>query len=73
VSFKPKDADDRKRIAEVFGDRQRYMAALGSLDQYKREFLIKSDILDQAFITNLPDLSARVPRQRGAAVHSGHR
>ncbi len=73
VSFKPKDMDDRKRIAEVFGDRQRYMAALGELDPYKREFLIKSDVLDLAYISHLPDLSARVDQRRGSAVHSGHR
>src|SRR4029077_18936042 len=73
VSYKPKDQDDCKRIAEVFGDRQRYMAALMSLDSYKREFLIKSDILDLAYISHLPDLSARVSRDRRPGVHSGHR
>jgi hypothetical protein len=71
ISFKPKDQDDTKRIAEVFGDRKRYMAALMSLDSYKREFLIKSDILDMAFISHLPDLSRRVSEASGRKVHSG--
>lgn len=73
VSFKPKDEDDCKRIAEVFGDRKRYMAALKRLDSYKRQFLIKSDVLDQAFISSLPDLSRRVSPASGRQVHSGHR
>lgn len=64
VSFKPKDQDDCKRVAEVFGDRKRYMAALMDLDSFKREFLIKSDILDLSFISHLPDLS------RGLSGHS---
>lgn len=54
VSFRPKDADDRDRIAEVFGDRAHYREVLKDLDRWKYEFLIRHDRSDQAYISHLP-------------------
>lgn len=73
ASFKPKDEDDRDRIAEIFGDRKRYRAALGDLDVYKREFLLKSDVTGEAYISNLPDLKRRLSGRDRAEVHSRNR
>lgn len=54
VAFAPKDQDDRKRVAEVFGDRALYMQVLDSLDRSKHEFLMRHDRTGQSFISHLP-------------------
>jgi hypothetical protein len=54
VAFPPKDADDRDRVAEVFGDRARFRVALDSLDRRKHEFLIRHDRTGEAYISHLP-------------------
>jgi nucleoside-triphosphatase THEP1 len=41
VSFRPKDEDDAKRYAELFGSRKQYQPVLMSLDRTKYEFLIQ--------------------------------
>lgn len=63
VAFPPKDADDRKRVAEVLGDRARFQAVLDSLDRTKHEFLIRHDRSGEAYISHLP----KPPRTRRAA------
>jgi hypothetical protein len=56
VVFPPKDQDDRKRIAEVLGDRARFMAALadGQLDRTRHEFLIKHELTGEVYVSHLP-------------------
>lgn len=54
VCFAPKDADDRKRVAEILGDRSRFMAILDSLDRTKHEFLIRHDLTGETYISHLP-------------------
>lgn len=66
VSFKPKDMDDRKRIAEVFGDRQRFMAVLGDLDAQRYEFLIRHDRTGESYISSLPNPSGPDKRSRAS-------
>jgi len=61
VAFPPKDADDRDRVAEVFGDRQRFREVLKDLDSMRYEFLIRHDRSGAAYISHLPaPHSARV-------------
>lgn len=59
VAFPPKDQDDRDRVAEVFGARRRYAAALEALDNTRHEFLIRRDRGGETYVSNLP----RPPRQ----------
>ena len=54
VAFPPKDADDRKRVAEVLGDRARFQVVLDSLDRTKHEFLIRHDRSGESYISHLP-------------------
>jgi hypothetical protein len=54
VAFPPKDADDRKRVAEVLGDRARFAVALDQLDRTKHEFLIRHDRSGETYVTHLP-------------------
>lgn len=60
VAFAPKDADDRKRVAEVLGDRARFQVVLDGLDRTRHEFLIRHDLTGEAYISHLP----RPGRQR---------
>lgn len=55
VCFRPKDADDAKRIAEILGDRKHYLEVLDSLDQVDREFLMVHHLTRQAFISHIPE------------------
>lgn len=66
VVFPPKDMDDRKRIAEVLGDRALYMAVLPTLGPH--EFVIKHERTGQAYISQLPD-PRRLPRSVRAGGH----
>jgi hypothetical protein len=54
AAFRPKDQDDRKRVAEVFGDRQRFQLVLADLDKYAYEFVVYHDRTGEAYITHLP-------------------
>lgn len=54
VAFKPRDMDDRKRVAEVFGDRQRFMAVFAQLDPSKHEFVIRHGLTGESYISHLP-------------------
>lgn len=54
VAFKPKDQDDRKRVAEVFGNRRYYMDVLESLDRERHQFVIKRELTGDVFISSLP-------------------
>lgn len=54
VAFPPKDQDDRRRVAEVFGDRARFALALDELDRTKHEFLIRHDRSGQVYVSHLP-------------------
>lgn len=54
VAFKPKDADDRRRVAEVFGDRALYTQVLQSLRRDRHEFVIKHELTGNAYISHLP-------------------
>lgn len=54
VAFPPKDQDDRKRVAEVLGDRARFSLALDALDRNKHEFLIRHDRSGEVYATHLP-------------------
>jgi hypothetical protein len=70
VAFPPKDVDDAKRVAEILGDRRRYMAVMAGLDRTRHEFLIIHDRSGAAYISHLPPQwapgphSGAVPRGR---------
>lgn len=77
VAFAPKDVDDRKRVAEVFGDRARFMQILDSLDRTKHEFLFRHDLSGEAYISHLPKPATaassrpKVPGPAANGVRSG--
>lgn len=50
-SFKPKDEDDGKRYAEIFGSRAYWLPVLMSLDRSKFEFLLKHESTGEAVIS----------------------
>jgi hypothetical protein len=54
AAFPPKDADDRKRVAEVLGDRSRFQLALDLLDRERYEFLLRHDRSGNTYVTHLP-------------------
>jgi len=66
VAFPPKDADDRKRVAEVLGDRARFQAALDLLDRQRHEFLIRHDRSGEVYVSHL------LPPRRAASVDTRH-
>lgn len=53
IAFRPKDADDRDRVAEVFGDRAYYRIVLSDLNRQDREFLIKDERSGEVYISRL--------------------
>lgn len=55
VCFRPKDADDAKRIAEILGDRKHYIEVLNTLDPLKREFLILHSLTGESYISHIPE------------------
>ena len=68
VAFPPKDADDRKRVAEILGDRAQYQYVLNDLDRTKHEFLIRHDRSGETYISHLPAPSvARRDRRKVSA------
>lgn len=75
VAFPPKDQDDRKRVAEVLGDRTKFMIALGQLDRTRHEFLIRDDRSGETYISHLPPprVAARADSRPGSQrVRSPH-
>jgi nucleoside-triphosphatase THEP1 len=56
-SFKPKDANDAERIAEIFGDKRGLTPVLLGLKRDKYEFLAKSEKTDVCFISHLNGLN----------------
>lgn len=65
VAFPPKDQDDRKRVAEVLGDRTRFGLVLDSLDRTRHEFLIRHDRSGESYISHLPKPRSAARRSRG--------
>jgi hypothetical protein len=63
-SFKPKDQDDRDRVAEVFGNRKYYRDVLEGLDREAYEFVVKHELTGQAFRSSLPAERPRLPEGR---------
>lgn len=62
AAFPPKDADDRNRVAEVLGDRQRFRLALDLLRRPDYEFLLRHDRTGETYVSHLPPPArARVP------------
>lgn len=61
VAFRPKDQDDRDRVAEIFGNRVFYRDVLEGLDRERREFLIKRELTGEAFISSLPGKIPALP------------
>lgn len=61
ISFAAKDQDDRKRVAEVLGDRKYYMAVLESLDPERHQFVIKRELTGESFISSLPATRPHLP------------
>lgn len=72
VSFKPKDQDDRDRIAEVFGNRNYYRAALESLDRERHQFVIKRELTGEAFISSLPPTRPVLPPAKDQPGNQGY-
>lgn len=60
VAFAAKDQDDRKRVAEVFGNRSGYIEIIEGLDQTRHEFLMRHDRTGEAYISHLP--ARKTPR-----------
>jgi hypothetical protein len=65
VAFPPKDQDDRKRVAEVLGDRARFGLVLDDLDRTKYEFLMRHDLTGESYISRLPRSGIPASRPRG--------
>lgn len=64
LAFRPKDADDRIRVAEVLGDRAYYQWVLDNLDREAYEFVIKHELTGQVYISSLPAVRPRLPERR---------
>ena len=73
VSFPPKDQDDRKRVAEVLGNRVRFGAVLDDLDRTKYEFLLMHDLTGEAYISHLPETGRPVSATAGGGIPSARR
>lgn len=70
VAFPAKDADDRDRVAEVFGDRALYREVIKDLDPWSYEFVIKHERSGAAYISSLPPPRRPVSRTAGRSVRS---
>lgn len=64
VSFKPKDADDAIRYAEILGGRRQWQPVLNSLNRDRHEFVIKYERTGSAAVSwvDIPLRPARKPR-----------
>lgn len=65
VFFAGKDEDDRKRMAEVAGDKAYFLPVLRSLDRREREFLLVNNTTGQAYISSVTGDPLPVPKQSG--------
>lgn len=54
VAFQPADEDDGKRVAELFGNRKRFLPVLMGLDREHYEFVMKHHRTGQVFRSSLP-------------------
>jgi hypothetical protein len=54
AAFRTKDADDRRRLAEILGDRALYQEVLNDLDPRLHEHLWVYDRTGDAYITHVP-------------------
>lgn len=61
--FAGKDEDDRKRMAEVAGDRRYYMDVLRSLNRRDREFLLINNTTGEAYISSITGDPLPVPKR----------
>lgn len=53
VAFHPADEDDARRVAEIFGNRRRYLDYLMDLDATKFEFLLQYSKTGQSYISSM--------------------
>lgn len=63
ASFKPKDQDDRDRVAEVFGNRRYFREVLDSLDRDAHEFVIKREVTGETYRSILPSTRPQLPNR----------
>ena len=68
LAFRPKDADDRKRVAEVLGDRAYFQWVLANLNRERYECVIKHELTGQVYITSLPGKRPMLPERRERRV-----
>jgi nucleoside-triphosphatase THEP1 len=59
-AFKPKDASDAERVAELFGDKRGLTPVLLALKRDRYEFLAKSEKTDAIFISRLNGMDGTV-------------
>jgi nucleoside-triphosphatase THEP1 len=72
-AFKPKDANDAERVAELFGDKRGLTPVLLGLKRDQYEFLAKSEKTDAIFISHLNGLQGTVMPQDGNTVFEKRR
>jgi len=73
VCFRPKDADDAKRIAEILGDRKHYIEVLNTLDPLKREFLVLHSLTGESYISHIPEGTLKGIGKPEETQRKGHR
>lgn len=54
VSFRPKDDDDAKRVAQILGNQLYYQRVFDELDRSKHEFLLVHSLTQQSYISSIP-------------------
>jgi hypothetical protein len=64
IAFKPKDADDRIRVAEVLGNRAYFQWVLANLNRERYEFVIKHELTGQCYISSLPAVRPTLPTRK---------
>lgn len=64
IAFRPKDADDRIRVAEVLGDRAYYQWVLDNLDRERYQFVLKRELTGEVIITSLPSRRPHLPTRK---------
>lgn len=72
VCFKPKDADDTKRIAEILGNRNHYIDVLNDLDPVKREFIMVHQLTGDAYISHIPEGTLKIKSRPEDTVSKRH-
>lgn len=64
IAFRPKDADDRIRVAEVLGDRAYFQWVLDNLDREAYQFVIKHELTGAVYISSLPPVRPTLPTRK---------